>query len=197
MSKICPETPLSKLLDSIDKILNGGIHYPTLFLAIITFIAITVLYKVKDRLKGYTGLRHLPVILIVVVVSVFFSWSFDFSANNIKVVGHVTVGLVRPSLPPDYFQVFQLSVRPALAIAAIIFIKSVVVAKEQAVYFGYNVHPDQVIKAFIPIRVPGSFSAIFCFALLLYIYATTIHLHIHIHIHIYNIITGVTSYGPC
>jgi len=147
VSKICPETSLWKFVDWVQGIQEGRTHFTTLTIGVITLICMKLLYALKDRLKNHTGLRHLPVILIVISSSVFASWFFDLPSMGVKTLGKVTVGLVRPSLPPDPFVVFQVSVRPALAVAAIIFIKSIVVAKEHAAQFHYAVSPNQELRA--------------------------------------------------
>ena len=63
----------------------------------------------KDRLKNVTALRHLPVVLIVVVVSLTASYALGFQAMKIKVVGHVASGFVAPTIPDEPFQVFLVS----------------------------------------------------------------------------------------
>lgn len=62
-------------------------------------------------------------------------------------VGIFSGGSLLPQFPPSPLSVVQLCLRPALVIATIIFIKSLVISKEYAARHGYRIRADQELRA--------------------------------------------------
>ena len=46
-SKVCPETPLLKLIANVEHLVAGNTHVPTMVLAAVTFVGMHALYKLK------------------------------------------------------------------------------------------------------------------------------------------------------
>jgi SulP family sulfate permease len=85
--------------------------------------------------------------LLVVIVSIWLSWKYDFAGKNVKIVGNIPSGLPGLSMPQLNWGIMQQLFSAAVLIAAVSFLESISIARTLAAKSRDKVMPDQELIA--------------------------------------------------
>ncbi|BGP12538.1 hypothetical protein JCM10213_007618 [Rhodosporidiobolus nylandii] len=133
----------------------GDTHRLTFFvsLAALAVLILAKLFKRKlSRRKGFTFLKFVPEVLVVVLASTLVSHLLHWSSHGLATLGPVTAGSVKFRLPFVGWGHFAESyahrtMGTAAVIAVLGFLDSIVAAKDQASKFDYPISPNRELCA--------------------------------------------------
>ncbi|KAL8286278.1 hypothetical protein RQP46_004766 [Phenoliferia psychrophenolica] len=129
----------------------------------VSFVALAVLIAAKmfkGRLVGRRGfgwLAYVPEVLVVVIVSTILTDVFDWDKEGLNVLGKVSAGEARISLPfTNAGGYLQKCIGTSAVIAILGFLDSIVAAKDNASRYGYPVSPNRELVALGACNVAAS-----------------------------------------
>lgn len=107
-------------------LLEGGpVHLPTLYVGLLSIVAVVLLRWVKKRLS----MPLMPEFLMVVVGMATASALLDFKGMGVRVVGAIPASLPRPALPQLDPALIEQLATPALAVALLGLLEAISMAK--------------------------------------------------------------------
>ncbi|KAL6063515.1 putative sulfate transporter [Balamuthia mandrillaris] len=138
-------------------------NWQTLVLGIVTimvllsFRALNMLIA-KTRQKRYSFVKFIPMTMVVVLISILFSWLSDLQAEGVAILGKIPSGFPVPQ-PPQLKSVgvFSDSLVSAMVISVLGFIESIIIAKHYAAKYNYPVSPNRELVALGMANILGSF----------------------------------------
>jgi high affinity sulfate transporter 1 len=124
-------------------------------------IFLLVLFRVskkvfKDNPRLYF-LRFLPESLIVVIAGIIISATLRLDNYNVRILGDFNSSFPTPSFPPLEISTLQVAIFPAISVAIVGFVESIIVAKLYALRHNYQVSPNRELVATGLANVLGSF----------------------------------------
>ena len=123
-------------------------NQPTILIGLVTIVIIGFLSKVKTKIK-------LPSALITVVLSIICVKWFGLNLEGVKIVGKIPSGL--PSFGIPNFQNTLKLLPIALTLALVAFLEAYSVSKALAEKHGYEIDPNQELRALGIANIIGSF----------------------------------------
>lgn len=93
------------------------------------FISITLMATALLLQKYF---KHIPVSLVILIISIFLSWILSLSSKGVPIIGHIPTGLPVPKIPTISIYDLQNLVVPALAISLVSYANTIAAARSFA-----------------------------------------------------------------
>ncbi len=116
-------------------------------IAIFFLVLLRVSKKVFRDSERLYFLRFLPESLIVVVTGIIISASLRLDKYNVRILGDFNSSFPRPSFPSVDLSTLQVAIFPAISVAIVGFVESIIVAKLYALRHNYQVSPNRELVA--------------------------------------------------
>lgn len=116
----------------------GGVHWPTLALAVTVLAALLTLARLLPRLPG-------PLIAVLLATAAVAAFSLD--RNGIRVIGAIPSGLPTPGLPAVDMATISTLVIPAVGIAIVAFSDNVLTARTFSARKGQRIYANAELRA--------------------------------------------------